>query len=190
LTPTLGDTKIGINQDLDYNVSSLNHTNFSLNLSPSILFYLSERFLLGGGIEWLYVNKNMEDHIFHEVTDNSFVFYPSIRSYLHKGLFLQGQLDIGTSLYNMEANEVFTVSSGSGYYLNKSNKTSGLVYGFGIAGGYSIKLAEQILADVALKYIYHRSELDIESPRITEGTFRNVQSKIHFTLALRYQVKK
>lgn len=128
----LGDTPIDIGQDLDYNVNSFTYTDFSLNFTPSLLYYLNDNLLIGGGIEWFKSNKKIDDDVFQNINDNSFTIYPALRQYLYKGIFLQGQIDFGKTLYKVDCKNIYPSYTGTSS--DKSSEAKGLVFGYGISG--------------------------------------------------------
>jgi hypothetical protein len=131
----------GISDYTHFDIYSFDLENFRIQLTPNFFYFVSDRFLVGGGVEWLRNSINYNRAIIQKTTDDLFVFYPAARGYIYRGIFLQGQFDIGKSFGNIES------LSFHGYDYSKEI-TSG-IYGFSAVAGYSIEVGSNIFIDCA-----------------------------------------
>ncbi len=162
---------------------------FILQVAPDISFYLSERFLLGVGVESLSNTKNHNSSLIQKETVKTKLFYPVARYYFTDNFYLQGRLDYGWSSLKIKSeSDSFFIPYNS---INYSKKLTTTTFGYGIASGYSLMLGDNIMLDLAVNFIKHFSKEKHDKSMSYNGVdFKYNQDLFFLSLGFKYIITR
>lgn len=172
-----------------YGDNSGDYKTLYLELNPNILFYLTDKFLIGIGFVLLNEQNKYESNLITKSEMTSYLISPSIRYFIYQGFFGQLEYNIGKSLQNIISNNISipgqTGFSSSDYSTNIDSNTNG----FGISAGYSIQLGNNVTSELALNYMRNKNKFNYDNKN-EDGTYNIKQNMVLVSLGFKYILQR
>jgi hypothetical protein len=176
--------------NVGFNYSNKNLTDFDqkteeITLASDVIFgySIAKNFMMGAGIEYIFKIANSDLHNLDFKTQNTdYILSPFMRFYTNSPLFIQAQLNLGSSKSLTESYYIDSTMS----YIPYSLKSEFSLIGIGAEIGYDLKLFERIFLVPSVNYnfnYYFESNQGFNGSSRTDYTLSN----FIFSLGLIYR---
>lgn len=177
------------NSDLAVRYISLaDHTNFNFNINPQFGYFISPRYVLGIGVEYVRESEKYDTKLVNKTLTTGFLLSPFMRYYTSNKLFVQFEFHIGSSKEEIDGNSV-NIPGNTGFStINLTSDFNTVPHGFGAGIGYSIPLSQTISLEPAIKYLWNRQSAKLNFPGEQKKFDINI-NMVLFTVGLNYLTK-
>jgi len=172
-----------------YKGNSGDYKTLYLDFKPSILFYLTDKLLIGMEFELLNEQDKYESNLITKSDMTSYIISPCVRYFIYQGLFCQFQYNIGKSSQKIFSNNL-SIPGATGFYnYDYSTTISGNTSGFSISAGYSISLGNNITTELAFNYLRNKNKYNYDN-RNESGDYNIRQNAALISVGLKYILKR
>ncbi len=161
------------------------YTSLHLGLNPNISYYLTDKLLIGGGLEITNEINKYNSEFITKSSSISFLFSPLFRYYFINGFYGQVQYNIGKIKEEIFCNYRSVPTSTGFRTLNYSSVFNGSSNGMSLIAGYSVPLANCIIADIGINYNLTKNRFEYVN-EAEKGKYVVSQNMALITLGFKY----
>jgi hypothetical protein len=173
---------IGENNSGDY-------TTTYFDISPSVMIYLTDRFLIGMEFSLLNEHNKYESDFVTKTYASSYLVSPCIRYFIYRGLYSQLQYFYGVSHQNVRSGKISIPGSSGVYTYDITTDLDARTNGAGLTAGYMIPIGERMNIDVALSYIMNNSKYKYKSGQ-DDGDYTFKQKTLMISLGFKHVINR
>ena len=159
-----------------------------LNLTPGLLFYLTDKLLIGSGFSFLSERNKYESDLITKSITKSYLISPTVRYFIYQDIFCQIEYNIGKSFQDIFSNSL-AIPGETGYHIyDYSTVISGNISGINISAGYSITLGDNVTSELAFSYLGNKIRFKYDNSS-ENGTFKIKQNVGLISIGFKYILK-
>jgi opacity protein-like surface antigen len=168
-----------------YGDNSGDYKTLYLELNPDLLIYVTDKLLVGLGFDLINERDKYESELITKSIMTTFLLSPEIRYYIYQGFYGQLQYNVGKAHDKIVSNNLSIPTSTGFRSVDYSTIIDGNTQGFGLTAGCSIPLGNNVIADLALKYILNSNKFKYDN-KSEEGTYNLKQNMAMISFGLKY----
>ncbi len=159
-----------------------------LEFNPNILYYLTDKLLVGIGCAFLNERNKYESNLITKSITKSYLISPTVRYFIYQGLFCQFEYNIGKSFEDIYSNNLPIAGSTGFSIYDYSTDISGSVSGINVSAGYSIPLGNNVTTEIAFNYLRNKNKFKYDNSSET-GTYNIKQNIGLISIGFKYILK-
>jgi hypothetical protein len=165
-----------------------NYKTLFLEATPSILFYLKDKLLIGAEFNLLTERNKYESNLITKSISRTYFISPTIRYFFYQGFFCQFQYNIGKSIENINSNSLPIAGQTGFYTYNYSTKILSTISGIDLTAGYSIPLGTNVTTELGFSYLGNKNKFKYDNSS-DSGTFNIKQNVGLIFVGIKYILK-
>jgi hypothetical protein len=172
-----------------YGDNSGDYKTLYLEFNPDILFYLTDKLLIGAEFELLYEQDKYESNLIYKSDMTSYLISPCVRYFIYQGFFCQLQYNIGRSRQKIFSNNLSFPGTTGFHSYDYSTNISGNTSGFILSAGYSIHLGNNITTELAFNYLRNKNKFKYDNMS-ESGDYNIRQNTALISVGFKYILKQ